>query len=61
MIEEYKSLNQMEESHCDSERRSTAMSDREQHWFFLDRRLIFATDRPKVYREWLRSLNKLIS
>lgn len=29
------------------------MSDREESWFLTDKRLIFATDNEKIYKEWI--------
>eukprot|EP00347_Sterkiella_histriomuscorum_P015858 403355417 len=38
----------------------TLMSEREENWFLMDKRLIFATDNESVFKEWTSSLNELI-
>ena len=37
------------------------MSDREEQWFLMDKRLIFASENQNVFREWVKSLTDLIN
>lgn len=32
------------------------MSAREEQWFLTDKRLIFATDNEKIFKEWISNL-----
>jgi hypothetical protein len=36
------------------------MSQREEQWFLMDKRLIFASEDEKVFNEWVASLDGLI-
>lgn len=36
------------------------MSEREENWFLMDKRLIFATDNEKIFKEWTASINDLV-
>jgi len=31
----------------------TKMSDREEQWFLMDKRLIFASENEKIFKEWV--------